>query len=1585
MRLFAFLALAGSVAAFSLISRDSPQAEDQELQYKFVSQVLTGIPQLSSQYSGWRLTGLSTIQPGSERSYKLKLSNMKYLSINDQLEVSAEKEILSSEEHELPSQIKQQLETPYKVSINPSGQVEAIYTESSEPEMITNIKKSLVNNNFEWLQGSRMIDTNQIHRDQDDTEQQPKGYFKTFEKSLEGDCEVEYSVHKMADYQIDELEKTEEMSGGENQCQDQDYYQVVKTVNYQNCRERPLYQRSVGSQAKSDGSSGSSSPYLSESSLSRSVWCGPVTAPVLRKQTTEQKVVVSGNGKFDSQEKIEVTSRVTNTLISFSSKSSDIPEPQSVKKSHDLTFSFPSGDFWTSTSSSGSQHSLPQPSDLTSRPATPYPSLSSEQAKTKFVSLFVSMMEDVHSGHHEEDIHSQTGQLSYLSTMLSYEDIKDCWSRIQQRLSHDIAVKENALSVFCDILSLGMAPTNPSIKFIIEKIQNKQIKGESAAWVAANMIRSVQTPTEKTIQELTNFLVDCSSQQSRDLTATVAMSLTELIYKACVDETSSSYNYPSQVYGKFCSPSSKAIKVVLIPYLKQSLEDLKPALTDRQTGEQTSQPSIDSMNSLISLINALGNLGIEEASQALLEVVEGAYTQHPHPRSMAVYNLIRSAQQNPTKYRPVILSIIQNTAEHEEVRMAAVTALPYVQPSSAQLQKLAGLTWYDSQQQVSAFISSTLQSLSQLPSGSQESYLSQKAGEALKLAKPTNSSGIHKSQNIQIKQFLESLKASVGLNLQYVNSEESAFPRTMYLQSQISSKAQTMKPFESSLYLQGADTLLDQLYGAYKSWSQLSQQEKPQEKLGYEPRKSKNPEAHLTLKMFDLQRFFSVDSDYFQQVAREMAEEMSQQGAVKKEKTKVLDLSYHQVILPSVTGLPLYYHHRVPLMMSARTSLTTARAGTLEMKIKPSLNYQQKTRVGTLCPFTQQYLGAGVETSLNITVPLRAELSLQNGQVSITLKTPGDAWSQRDKSVVQFKVNPYTFNEGLFDSHQQKKEQYKTIHTKSSKYQRQYEVGKPLGLDLKLKVDSEHEFADLASILSWLGQHQTLTGLSLPLPLQSCRHHQVSLHYSPARSQTQEASLIFSLGYGSKQSLFGEPKVHFPLEVRPDLERQCRQEISEEKWSQQQPEPEDSEDEEEERKYWREKSQDNYRQKLKAKLSEERRVYQCLTVKRCDQEKSSCQSQLRSEHRPSDEIEAVCSQKKFQCVQQTKTAISSKSLLYKLRQGNSVTCSAAVLLRTENQQKMAEVRTTVGQSSGNDGRTKVQLTASWQPSQTSQPQQVIFTSTSQVEQPRSKWNKMSILRQELSAQVDLKLSYGQKDQAKQSASASISLSQSTEQKSHALQSEETSQCSQQTQQGRTLTSQCKEARRQSGSLDTIQAQVSLPASVSQSRVLKTLSDISKAYVAPYIEEIHYHHDQPSDSQGNNQYLCTLKIHPQGQQLSVNVQSKENDLKLKDIRVVKSLQGLLPINIQDTGSENIIQKLTSRQAPSTCSLEHGKVKTFDSLEYDYQLNDCEHGRAKVLSISLELKTNLFQSSSRTVPSHPEWRFLSRRNPPRRQLR
>merc|ERR1719394_1922615 len=965
MRLLALLALVGAVAAFSI--RDWRRSE-QELQYKFVSQVLTGIPELNSQYSGFRLSGLSTVQPGQDGTFRIRLTNMKYITLNDEIQISEEKEILSSDQ-ELPSHTKAHLETPFKVVYTPSGQVQEIQTESNEPEMITNIKKSLVNVNFDWLKGSRMIDTNKIHRNVN-TDMEPKTYFKVMEKSIEGECEVEYSVNKMTKYQVSELQQEE---GSSSYCQDKEHFQVVKTVDYQNCRTRPIYQQSVGSHSKSDGSSGMSSPYQTESSVTRSVWCGDIKSPVLRKQTTEQKVVFSANGKYDSQEKIEVNSRVTHKLISCGSKSSQIPEVQSPKRSKDLIFSYPAGDFWTSSSSARGRHHLPRPSDLTSTPLNPFPSLSQEEAKQRFVDIFVSLMDvskKSESSHARQDVASQTTHLSYLSSMLNYQDILHCWTKIHQRLRSSLALKESAINVFCDILA--MSPSNPSIKFIIEKIEKKQIKGEAAAWIAANVMRSVKTPTEETLHELTNLLKHSTVQQSRNLRATVSMSLTEMIYRACIDETSSLFNYPTKMYGQFCSKNSKVIKKELIPFLSQS------------------QPSTSSMNKLITLINSLGNLGTEEASEALLEVIEGHYTLHPHPRSVAVYKLIRSARADPTKYRPVILTIINNNAETEEVRVAAVSALPYVQPRSAQLQKLAVLTWFDSSKQVSSFISSTLKSISKLPTGSDEylSQLSQKAGEALKLAKPIKS-GIHKSQNIKIKQFLDTLKASVGMQVKYVNSPDSAFPKTMYLKSEISSKAQTMKPFETSVYLQGAEAVLDYITENYKFLVRDSMVRTLEEKLSYEPRQSATPEAHVTLKMFDMERLFSVDTESFKEMWSQFGREISKGNiAFNGDFMKVLDLSHHFTYVPTVSGVPLYLHHRVPVVMTSHTSVVV-HAYTVEIKTKPVINYMQHTQVGALCPFTKEYLGAGVDTSLHVTVPLRADLSLKQGQFSVTLKTPG--------------------------------------------------------------------------------------------------------------------------------------------------------------------------------------------------------------------------------------------------------------------------------------------------------------------------------------------------------------------------------------------------------------------------------------------------------------------------------------------------------------------------------------------------------------------------------------------------------------------
>ena len=54
-----------------------------------------------------------------------------------------------------------------------------------------------------------------------------------------------------------------------------------------------------------------------------------------------------------------------------------------------------------------------------------------------------------------------------------------------------------------------------------------------------------------------------------------------------------------------------------------------------------------------------------------------------------------------------------------------------------------------------------------------------------------------------------------------------------------------------------------------------------------------------------------------------------------------------------------------------------------------------KETVGLHCPFTKDNLGAGVETSVHVTLPLRADVALQHAKLSVTLKTPVDYESQK--------------------------------------------------------------------------------------------------------------------------------------------------------------------------------------------------------------------------------------------------------------------------------------------------------------------------------------------------------------------------------------------------------------------------------------------------------------------------------------------------------------------------------------------------------------------------------------------------------------
>merc|ERR1719300_589902 len=408
--------------------------------------------------------------------------------------------------------MKHFLQTPFTVIYDTDGSIKEIQSESSDPVVVTNIKKSIVlGHDYVWLkQENQMSVTNMIDRNYQD-EMVPRTTFRQMEKTLLGDCEVLYSINQKPEHEVQErITETNII----NICKEKEYYEVVRNVNFQNCKRRPIYQRSDGA----------TSPYAKEAFEARTIWCGSKTeTPLIVKHLSGQQLEINGNGKFESQEFIQVNSDLDIELIKLEPRAR-LQDLQKKQTNEDIMYNYPDGEFWTSTksgrSSSHNQHShnhhfLPHP-DLKSAPINLYPSHgSSEEAKNTFVEAVVN----------------QSASLSLFASSMSYEDIKDVWSRSHERLKASLQYKETALNVFCDILS--MASTNPSVKFISEKIKKEHLKGDSAAWIAANMIRAVRTPTEEVIEELTDLLKHENVQQQRALRATIAMTLTELVHKAC--------------------------------------------------------------------------------------------------------------------------------------------------------------------------------------------------------------------------------------------------------------------------------------------------------------------------------------------------------------------------------------------------------------------------------------------------------------------------------------------------------------------------------------------------------------------------------------------------------------------------------------------------------------------------------------------------------------------------------------------------------------------------------------------------------------------------------------------------------------------------------------------------------------------------------------------------------------------------------------------------------------------------------------------------------------------------------------------
>ena len=237
-----------------------------------------------------------------------------------------------------------------------------------------------------------------------------------------------------------------------------------------------------------------------------------------------------------------------------------------------------------------------------------------------------------------------------------------------------------------------------------------------------------------------------------------------------------------------------------------------------------------------------------------------------------------------------------------------------------------------------------------------------------------------------------------------------------------------------------------------------------------------------------------------------------------------------------------------------------------------------------------------------------------------------------------------------------------------------------------------------------------------------------------------------------------------------------------------------------------------------------------------------------------------------------------------------------------------------------------------------QPFDAEIHATGKIQRPNYLWEVEEILKEEISGKILIQGEFGLKGEKKERFGSTIVAVQSDKYLKYVRESEEKKECEIDQSKGRKLSEDCKKVRWQAASLDLVHAKLSLPRSITQNRFVELASEAVKVYYLPYLSQKSIEKKSHGDQE---EYEVEARVAGHGETLSVKVSGNGDEVLLRDIRLGKSAKHLLPICTRFNLMTRVMQKLTSFNSPSSCVIESGKVETFDRMEYDYQLNNCEH--------------------------------------------
>jgi len=1040
------------------------------------------------------------------------------------------------------------LESPVEFSMR-NGEVSEIKVSENEPHWSVNIKKALVSLvKIQTPSGKHYLQENTVRGRGEST---LPNIWKVMEQGVDGKCENTYHFTELPDYRITDIDSD---LIDTNKC-DKTIFQLVKTRDINNCVERTAY--GVNQPGRYNCPTGNCDSMWERSSMARYIGCGTSA-----KDMEILAIIYDGEIQQSlmayNTENVLTGIRQTLVLVESRSSKSDL-QVESPRTVEDLLYEYPesmvmtgsegrSSESWKPSSFKDLQDRLQEiikdPRDQRFKTIVPLDrdvilsKLSPDTLKQRVVEHLTRIVNDLNEVEHLEkkEISMNLLMLSKIFSILSTDHLVSVYKNVKS-MNADEEKKEIARQL---VLELSvMSGSNAGIMFIKEMIESEELTPFRAGLYIATIPHYIRTPDVKILDQIFELVKSPTISKHSLLKTNAHLAFATLLNKACIEDND--YRYPVFVFGEFCNSETSELTNKYIPYMADLLQS-------------ASRPEERE-----SIILSVGAIGHESVIPILLPYIEGKSSgSSSTEQRMAIYSLNMMTRRHREVLLPIFSTLVHNPSEDRYVRIAALSMMMTMDPSTYYFQKLATSTWFEKDNEFHKFVFSTIKSLSEIemedhPTSGTLRTMSEQAKAVLPLAKPLPGF-ISSSLNFFTAEWMKKLQVGYQLHssLTTTSSVQGLYARLEYFMEQLQ-----FTPIEFCFMTEGTNSLYDQVkkyfagdessrdYKIHPKWREIMSL------INLKDTEEDSFYAGGWVRLFDDVQFTvgrlhqgSVETtlEYARKIFQESRGSREDYcGKYPLNIVKVNNWMPTEILIPSEMGLPILIEAHMPALLALKGELNVECSSsvpklTVDVSSKASVNYFGY--VGTVCPFTKEVIAVGIDQHWAINYPTRTEFKLEQGKVKVTIAQLDDVKSSSkpiDMVVYHVKpfavVKPYSFLDfTTLTSHSD----VKYISSESDRKVFSRKVGQLVGLDMEYNVETETDVIDWKTRLDTLKLYNynpinmlfygwTQTAITMD-GRPSARYHCQSLRLNPSSSQTKEAEIEISMALASKYYHESEPK-----------------------------------------------------------------------------------------------------------------------------------------------------------------------------------------------------------------------------------------------------------------------------------------------------------------------------------------------------------------------------------------------------------------------------------------------------------------------------